>query len=85
MKITEIQDWTEIQGVLLDGNYPLVECVEQGDEWALFHTIAGNVTRNVRVRVLEGSQVLPLWKKLQRSPHPNLVSVCCVLYKRIAI
>jgi serine/threonine protein kinase len=75
MKITEIQDWTEIQGVLLDGSYPLVECVEQANEFALFRTIAGNVTRNVRVRFLEGQHLLPLWKKLQRSPHPNLVSI----------
>jgi hypothetical protein len=75
MNITEIGNWTEIQGVLLDGNYPLVECVEQSGDGALFRTIAGNVTRNVRVRVPDTHQMLPLWNKLQRSPHPNLASV----------
>ena len=75
MKVTEIQNWTEIQGVLVAGKYPLVEFVGQENEWALFRTIAANETFNLRVRFLEGAESLPQWRMLQSVPHSQLVEI----------
>jgi serine/threonine protein kinase len=75
MKTLESYNWTEIQGLLIAGKYPLVEFLGREEEWSLFRTIAANETFNVRVRFLDGPESLTAWRMLQAAPHPQLINI----------
>jgi TonB family protein len=75
-----MQDWTSYQGQVVDGAFPLGECLGSSRSSAVFLTTDGGaqspaVMKLIRADGIDQDRKLAVWERISKLSHPNLMPI----------